>query len=200
MVLTNVCWESQGGTHISRNSGEEPSGYLVTAEFPARCSLCQQKCLGVTPWDILTPVLLMGMGWHSLYPSQPLHFWDSMKWGILSDAKPSGCFLRNVPFWQRDIQIAPLHQQERLLASPAALHAGNQEEKCSQKGSYRDLLVTFHCHWSVSLLLLPASFHTVTRCSLLSLELLVTHLFHVPHCCRTWHVGNDSPQHAHTSA
>lgn len=57
-----------------------------------------------------------------------------MNWGILGDAKASGCSLKNVHFWQRDDQIVPLRQQERLLASPAALHAGNQEGKCSQKG------------------------------------------------------------------
>lgn len=56
-----------------------------------------------------------------------------MNWDILGD-KTAGCSLKNVHFWQGDIQTAPLCQQERLLALPAPLHARNQEGKCSQKG------------------------------------------------------------------
>ena len=50
--------------HTSRNSRQEPSGYLVaTVGFPTSSGLCQEKCLGAGPWDILNPALLTGMGW-----------------------------------------------------------------------------------------------------------------------------------------
>lgn len=87
-----------------------------------------------------------------------------MNGGILADTKTLGCSLKNVHFWQRDTQTAPLCQQERLLASPAPLHARNQEGKCSQ--NRKTAAVTYWLYpilnWEF-LLPLPASFHTVTE-------------------------------------
>lgn len=116
-----------------------------------------------------------------------------MNWGILGDSKASGCSLKNVHFWQRDVQIAPLRQQERLLAS-SALHAGNQAGKCSQKGKtaagtyllysivtgeppYSLFLPLPHNHWVPPTFPVPAS----------------PPLFHASHCYRTRHVGKDAP-------
>lgn len=72
-ILGEPGWHSHQPRPLTltpRNSGQEPTVYLVkTVEFPTRCSLCQEKRLEVTPWDILNLVLLMGMRWHSLHPS-----------------------------------------------------------------------------------------------------------------------------------
>lgn len=81
-TLTGLAWQTYSGKawvtlwhHTGRNLGQEPRRCSVaTAGFPTRSSLCQEKCLGAAPWDTLNPASLMGMGWDSLHPSQPLHF------------------------------------------------------------------------------------------------------------------------------
>lgn len=56
-----------------------------------------------------------------------------MNWEILGDTKAPGCSLKNVHSWQRDIQSAPLCQQERLLAFPFSMLEIERESVAKKK-------------------------------------------------------------------
>lgn len=150
-------------------------------------------------WKVIPEICSILLFWcesvHGESPSLPhftlLRFNELWHLGLVSP-KNGAWFPQECTFLA---ETYPLYQHQRLLASPAPLHATNQEGKCSQKG--KTTAGTYYLHPSLNrefLLPVPSPFHTVTEslpCSQNCWSAL-PQFSTISHCCRTEELKNDA--------